>query len=239
MRILDGEGVKKNFGGLAAVANVDFCINQGEIVGLIGPNGAGKTTIFNLISGALVPTSGQIRFNGKNITGLKPHQICKRGVARTFQSAKLFADMTVINNVLLGSLFGKSTSMPVTDAEREAREALAFVGLSEKEGLPAKDLGIAAQKRLEIARALATKPQVLLLDEVMAGLNSTEVAQAIELIKEIWNKGISVFMIEHVMKAVMGMADRIIVLHHGEKIAEGTPEAIAKNRKVVEVYLGE
>jgi branched-chain amino acid transport system ATP-binding protein len=239
MRILDGEGVRKNFGGLAAVAGVDFCINQGEIVGLIGPNGAGKTTIFNLISGALNPSSGQIRFNGESITGLKPHQICKRGVARTFQSAKLFADMTVINNVLLGSLFGKSTSMPVADAEREAREALAFVGLSEKEGLPAKDLGIAAQKRLEIARALATKPQVLLLDEVMAGLNPTEVAQAIELIKEIWNKGISVFMIEHVMKAVMGMADRIIVLHHGEKIAEGTPEAIAGNRKVVEVYLGE
>ena len=239
MRILDGEGVKKNFGGLAAVANVDFCINQGEIVGLIGPNGAGKTTIFNLISGALVPTSGQIRFNGKNITGLKPHQICKRGVARTFQSAKLFADMTVIHNVLVWSLFGKSTSIPLADAEMEAREALAFVGLSEKEGLPAKDLGIAAQKRLEIARALATKPQVLLLDEVMAGLNPTEVSQAIELIKEIWNKGISVFMIEHVMKAVMGMADRIIVLHHGEKLAEGTPEAIAENRKVVEVYLGE
>jgi branched-chain amino acid transport system ATP-binding protein len=239
MRILDGEGVKKNFGGLAAVAGVDFCINQGEIVGLIGPNGAGKTTIFNLISGALGPTSGQIRFNGEDITGLKPHQICKRGVARTFQSAKLFADMTVINNVLVWSLFGKSTSIPVSEAEKEAREALAFVGLSEQEGLPAKDLGIAAQKRLEIARALATKPQVLLLDEVMAGLNPTEVTQAIDLIKEIWTKGISVFMIEHVMKAVMGMADRIIVLHHGEKIAEGTPEAIAENRKVVEVYLGE
>ena len=239
MRILDGEGVKKNFGGLAAVAGVDFCINQGEIVGLIGPNGAGKTTIFNLISGALVPTSGQIRFNGENITGLKPHKICKRGVARTFQSAKLFADMTVINNVLVWSLFGKSTSKPVADAEMDAREALAFVGLSEKEGLLAKDLGVAAQKRLEIARALATKPQVLLLDEVMAGLNPTEVTQAIGLIKEILSKGISVFMIEHVMKAVMGMADRIIVLHHGEKLAEGTPEAIAENRKVVEVYLGE
>ena len=239
MRILDGEGVRKNFGGLAAVAGVDFCINQGEIVGLIGPNGAGKTTIFNLISGALNPSSGQIRFNGESITGLKPHQICKRGVARTFQSAKLFADMTVINNVLVWSLFGKSARTPVADAEMEAREALAFVGLSEKEELPAKDLGIAAQKRLEIARALATKPQVLLLDEVMAGLNPTEVTQAIELIKQIWNKGISVFMIEHVMKAVMGMADRIIVLHHGEKLAEGTPEAIAENRKVVEVYLGE
>ncbi len=239
MRILDGEGVRKNFGGLAAVAGVDFCINQGEIVGLIGPNGAGKTTIFNLISGALIPSSGQIRFNGESITGLKPHQICKRGVARTFQSAKLFADMTVINNVLVWSLFGKSARTAVADAEMEAREALAFVGLSEKEGLPAKDLGIAAQKRLEIARALATKPQVLLLDEVMAGLNPTEVTQAIGLIKEIWNKGISVFMIEHVMKAVMGMADRIIVLHHGEKIAEGTPEAIAENKKVVEVYLGE
>jgi branched-chain amino acid transport system ATP-binding protein len=239
MGILDGEGVEKNFGGLAAVADVDFCINQGEIVGLIGPNGAGKTTIFNLISGALNPSSGQIRFNGESITGLKPHQICKRGVARTFQSAKLFADMTVINNVLVWSLFGKSARKPVADAEIEAREALAFVGLSEKEELPAKDLGIAAQKRLEIARALATKPQVILLDEVMAGLNPTEVTQAIELIKQIWNKGISVFMIEHVMKAVMGMADRIIVLHHGEKLAEGTPEAIAKNRKVVEVYLGE
>jgi branched-chain amino acid transport system ATP-binding protein len=239
MRILDGEGVRKNFGGLAAVAGVDFCINQGEIVGLIGPNGAGKTTIFNLISGALIPSSGQIRFKGESITGLKPHQICKRGVARTFQSAKLFADMTVINNVLVWSLFGKSARTPVADAEMEAREALAFVGLSEKEELPAKDLGIAAQKRLEIARALATKPQVLLLDEVMAGLNPTEVTQAIELIKQIWNKGISVLMIEHVMKAVMGMADRIIVLHHGEKLAEGTPEAIAKNRKVVEVYLGD
>ncbi|MBW1793844.1 MAG: ABC transporter ATP-binding protein [Deltaproteobacteria bacterium] len=239
MRILDGEGVRKNFGGLAAVAGVDFCINQGEIVGLIGPNGAGKTTIFNLISGALNPSSGQIRFNGESITGLKPYQICKRGVARTFQSAKLFADMTVINNVLVWSLFGKSARTPVADAEMEAREALAFVGLSEKEELPAKDLGIAAQKRLEIARALATKPQVILLDEVMAGLNPTEVTQAIELIKQIWNKGISVFMIEHVMKAVMGMADRVIVLHHGEKLAEGTPEAIAKNRKVVEVYLGE
>jgi len=184
MGILDGEGVKKHFGGLDAVANVDFCINQGEIVGLIGPNGAGKTTIFNLISGALVPTSGQIRFNGENITGLKSHQICKRGGARTFQSAKLFADMTVLDNVLLGSLFGTSTGMSVADAKREAREALEFVGLSEKERLLAKDLTIAAQKRLEIARALATKPQLLLLDEVMVGLNSTEVAQAIELINE-------------------------------------------------------
>ena len=238
MRICEGEGVTKHFGGLAAVVNVDFHINQGEIAGLIGPNGAGKTTFFNLISGALTTTAGVIRFKGENITGLKPHQICKRRVARTFQLVKVFSNMTVLENVLLGSLFGASTGTRMPDAEAKAVELLEFVGLSAKQGSLAKDLTIANQKRVEVARALATKPELLLLDEVMAGLNPTEVVQVIELIKKIRNKGITVFMIEHVMKAIMDISDRIIVLHHGEKIAEGTPAEIATSRTVIEVYLG-
>jgi len=239
MGILDGEGVKKHFGGLAAVANVDFFINQGEIVGLIGPNGAGKTTIFNLISGALVPTSGQIRFKGKNITGLKPYKICRMGVARTFQTVKVFANMPVLNNVVLGSYFGTSTNMSSADAVREATEILEFVGLSAVKATPAKDLTLANQKRLEVARALATNPELLLLDEMMAGLNPAELAQAMELATRIRDKGITIIMIEHVMKAIMNVCERIIVLHHGEKIAEGTPQEIATSKTVIRVYLGE
>lgn len=238
MRILEGEGVRKHFGGLAAVTHVDFHIDQGKILGLIGPNGAGKTTLFNLISGSLLPTSGVIRFKGENITGLRPHKICKRGMARTFQLVKLFGNMTVLENVLLGSLFGTSMVMRESNAKRESLELLEFVGLSAMEGVLARDLTMANQKRLEVARALATKPELLLLDEVMAGLTPTEVGSAIELIRKIGNRGITVFMIEHVMKAIMTVSDRIIVLHHGEKIAEGIPEEIATNPKVIEIYLG-
>ena len=239
MRILEGEGVTKYFGGLAAVSNVDFHVDQGEIVGLIGPNGAGKTTLFNLTSAALTPKSGTIRFKGKNITGLRPHKICRMGVARTFQSVKIFANMPVLENVLLGSLFGMSTGMSSTDAFKEAAELLEFLGLSAVKATPAKDLPLANQKRLEVAGALATKPEILLLDELMAGLNPTEVAQAIALVTRIRDKGITVFMIEHVMKAIMSVCDRIMVLHHGVKIAEGTPQEIATSKKVIEVYLGE
>jgi branched-chain amino acid transport system ATP-binding protein len=239
MPILEGEGVTKHFGGLAAVSSVDFNVDEGEVVGLIGPNGAGKTTLFNLISGALVPKEGAIRFNGQNITGLKPHRICKMGLARTFQSVKIFANMPVLENVLLGSLFGASNSMSSADAAREAMELLEFVGLSAVRATPAKDLTLANQKRLEVARALATKPELLLLDELMAGLNPTEVAQAMELVTRIRDQGITVFMIEHVMKAIMSVCNRIMVLHHGKKIAEGTPQEIATSRTVVEVYLGE
>jgi branched-chain amino acid transport system ATP-binding protein len=239
MRILEGEKVTKHFGGLAAVNSVDFTIDQGEVVGLIGPNGAGKTTLFNLISGALPTTAGEIRYKGKKITGLKPHQICKKGVARTFQFAKLFAGMTVFENALAASLFGTKRAISVPDAEREAKELLEFVGLSTVGAMPAKDLPIAHRKRLEVARALATKPDLLMFDEVMAGLNSAEVTQAMELVTRIRNKGTTIFMIEHVMKAIMSICDRIIVLHHGSKIAEGTPEEIATSRTVVEVYLGE
>ena len=239
MRILEGEGVTKYFGGLAAVSNVDFHVDQGEIVGLIGPNGAGKTTLFNLISAALVPKPGVIRFKGEKITGLKPHKICGMGLARTFQEVKVFANMPVLENVLLGSLFGCSAGMSSADASREAAELLEFVGLSAVRATPAKDLTLANQKRIEVARALATKPELLMLDELMAGLNPAEVAQAMELVTRIRDKGITIFMIEHVMKAIMSVCDRIMVLHHGEKIAEGTPQEIATSKKVIEVYLGE
>ena len=239
MPILEGEGITKYFGGLAAVSNVDFHVDQGEIVGLIGPNGAGKTTLFNLISSALVSKQGAIRFKGENITDLKPHRICRMGLARTFQSVKIFGHLSVLENVLLGSLFGTSTGMSAADAARKATEVLEFVGLLGMSATPAKDLTLANQKRLEVARALATKPDLLLLDEVMAGLNPTEVAQAMELVTMIRDKGVTIFMIEHVMKAIMSVCDRIIVLHHGEKIAEGPPQEIATSKRVVEVYLGE
>ena len=239
MRILEGEGVTKYFGGLAAVLNVDFRVDQGEVVGLIGPNGAGKTTLFNLISAALVPKPGVIRFKGETITGLKPHQICRMGVARTFQSIKVFADMPVLDNVVLGSFFGMSPGMSSADAVREATGFLEFVGLAAVRTTPAKDLTLVNQKRLEVARALATKPELLLLDELMAGLNPTETAQAMELVGRIRNRGITILMIEHVMKAIMSVCGRIMVLHHGEKIADGTPQEISTSKKVVEVYLGE
>jgi branched-chain amino acid transport system ATP-binding protein len=238
MRILEGKGVTKYFGGLAAISNVDFEVDQGEIVGLIGPNGAGKTTLFNLISAALPLNSGIIRFKGEKITGLKPHQICRTGVARTFQSIKVFANMPVLGNVMLGSLFGTSSGMSSADATREAMESLEFVGLSAVSATPAKDLTLANQKRLEVARALATKPELLLLDELVAGLNATETAQAMELVTKIRNRGITILVIEHVMKAIMSICDRIMVLHHGVKIAEGTPKEITNNQTVIEVYLG-
>ncbi len=239
MPLLEGKGVTRYFGGLAAVQNVDFHVDQGEIVGLIGPNGAGKTTLFNLISGALTPQSGEIRFKGENITGLKPHTICKKGIARTFQLVRIFPNMSVLENVLMGVLFGKSDGRGMGPALEEAEKWLDFVGLSAVKGLPARSLTLANQKRLEVARALATGPELLLLDELMAGLNPTEVTQAMELVSRIWEQGITVFMVEHVMKAIMGVCNRIMVLHHGEKIAEGTPQEIATSKTVIEVYLGE
>ena len=239
MRILEGRKVTKHFGGLAAVHDVDFHIDEGAVVGLIGPNGAGKTTLFNLVSGALPTTAGEIRYKGERITGLNPHQICRKGVARTFQSAKLFAGLTVFQNVLAASLYGTKRAVSVSDAGREASELLEFVELSPVKTMLAKDLPIASRKRLEVARALATKPHLLMFDEVMAGLNPAEVKEAMELITKIRNRGITIFVIEHVMKAIMRVCDRIIVLHHGSKIAEGTPEEIAASPKVVEVYLGE
>lgn len=239
MPLLEGKGVTKYFGGLAAVSNVDFNVEQGETFGLIGPNGAGKTTLFNLISAALVPKSGTIRFKGENITGLKPYKICRMGVARTFQTVKIFPDLPVLNNVLLGSYFGTSANLSSADAAKKATELLAFVGLEQMIAAPAKDLTLANQKRLEVARALATDPELILLDELMAGLNPAELAQAMQLVNRIRDKGITVIMIEHVMKAIMNVCERIMVLHHGAKIAEGTPQEIATSKTVIRVYLGE
>jgi len=237
MGLLEVENLGIRFGGLVAVDDFSFHINQGEIVGLIGPNGAGKTTAFNMISGALNPTTGTIKFKGEDITGLKPFKICRKNMVRTFQGIKLFTHMPAYENVATGLLFG--ALMDKSLIEREVMELLEFVELSEKRDVPAKDLPIAEQKRLEIARALATKPELLMLDEVMAGLNVTEVTYALELIRKINREGITIFLIEHIMHAIMGVSDRIIVLHHGSKIAEGTPAEISNNKKVIEIYLGE
>jgi branched-chain amino acid transport system ATP-binding protein len=239
MHILEGEKVTKYFAGLAAVSEVDFHVDQGEVAGLIGPNGAGKTTLFNLISAALVPRPGIIKFKGKNITGMKPYKICRMGIARTFQTVKIFGHLPVFDNVRVGSLFGTSAKISSAEAERETAELLEFVNLSSMSRTLAKDLTLANQKRLEVARALATRPEVLLLDEMMAGLTYTEVTQAMELFKKIRDKGVTILMIEHVMKAIMNVCDRIIVLHHGKQSAEGTPQEIASSQTVVEVYLGE
>jgi len=238
MGILEGEEVTKHFGGLAAVHDVNFDINQGEVVGLIGPNGAGKTTLFNLITGALKTTAGEIRYKGEKITGLKPHQICRLGIARTFQAVKLFGNISVLDNVFLGSICGTTTPVSTPDARKKAMTYLELVELSAKQSKLAKNLPLAEQKRLEVARALATEAELLLLDEVMAGLTAPELAVATGLIETIRNQGKTILVVEHVMQAIMAICDRIIVLHHGVKIAEGAPQEIAKNKKVIEVYLG-
>ncbi len=239
MSLLEVEGITRNFGGLAAVSRVDLQVEAGTVIGLIGPNGAGKTTLFNLLSGALKPNSGTIRFHGADITGLEPHQICRQGLARTFQSVKVFGAMPASQNVLAGAFFGSPGRTSLKQAGEEVARLLEFVGLSAVGDVPAKDLTLANQKRLEVARALATKPDLLLIDELMAGLNPTEVAQAMDLVAAIRQQGTTVLIIEHIMKAIMSICDRIAVLHHGEKIAEGTPQEIATSRTVIEVYLGE
>jgi branched-chain amino acid transport system ATP-binding protein len=239
MRVIEGKQVCKSFGGLAAVSGVDFHVNEGEILGLIGPNGAGKTTLFNLISGALNCRSGDIKYQEKYLSKMKAYQITRLGVARTFQSVKIFGDMTVFEHVLLAGEFGGVNRVKPQDIAKTAHEVLEFVGLGGVENYPAKELPLDKQKRLEVARALATRPRVLMLDEVMAGLNPAEVGDAMVLVKKIRDSGITVVMIEHVMKAIMGICDRIIVLHHGEKIAEGTPQEISTSKQVIEVYLGE
>lgn len=240
MRLLEGERITKRFGGLIALNDVDFDVDKGAIAGLIGPNGAGKTTLFNVISGALPSTSGVIKLEGRKITGLKPHRICKLGIARTFQTPKPFPNMTVFENVLAAALFGCTKDKGFFDVKQELNQILKKFELAEKCVMPACSLAAFQQRLLEVVRALSTKPKLLLLDEVMAGLNPTETRHMLKVVQELRdNDGITIFMIEHNMRAVMEAADRIMVLHHGVKIAEGTPEEVAKNADVIEAYLGE
>jgi branched-chain amino acid transport system ATP-binding protein len=236
--MLEAKGVSKAFGGLKAVSNVDIHVDKGGILGLIGPNGAGKTTLFNMISGAIQMDSGTVMFDGTKISGKKPNQICRFGLGRSFQTAKNFAGMPVHQNVLMGALFGKK-GRSNAQAGQIVDEVLDFVGLSELRDKMVPDIPLAYQKRLEVARALATQPKLLMLDEMMAGLNPSEVSEAMELVTKIQKSGITIIMIEHVMKAIMNICDRIVVLHHGAKIAEGTPQEISTSKTVIEVYLGE
>jgi branched-chain amino acid transport system ATP-binding protein len=238
--VLEVRGLTKKFGGLSAVDSVDFNIYEGEILGLIGPNGSGKTTIFNLITGFYRPTSGSIVFKGRNIAGVSPRRVCKLGIGRTFQIVKPFQSMTVMQNILVGAIYGRSWSEKARETPKEiAARVSEFLGLADKNDRLVSSLTLADRKRLEVARALATDPQLLLLDETMAGLNPVEVEAVMNQVRRIRDQGITMFVIEHVMKAVMTLSSRIMVLHHGSKIAEGTPSEIAKNQKVIGAYLGE
>jgi branched-chain amino acid transport system ATP-binding protein len=239
LELIEGIKVTKKFGGLTALNNLDFSLDEGEIVGLIGPNGAGKSTLFNVISGALRPTSGTIRFKNKDITSLKPHQICKLGIGRTFQIPKPFLNMTVYENVWAAALFGCAKGK-FSEVKHELSHILEKFGLAEKSMMPASSLTIFLLRMLEIARALSTKPELLLLDEVMAGLNPTETMQLLKIIRGLRDgEGITIFMVEHNMRAIMEVTDRIIALHQGTKIAEGKPEEITKEPSVIEAFLGE
>jgi len=239
MKILEGIGVTKYFKGLVALKDVDFYVEEGQVVGLIGPNGAGKTTLFNVITGAFPPTSGIIKYRGEDITGLRPHEICKRGIARTFQTPKPFPRMTVYENILAASIFGRGKDKQSPNINVEITQLLEKLGLDKKSKVPASNLTIYEQRMLEIARALATKPTLLLLDEVLAGLNPTETLWAIKIVKELRDSGITIFMIEHNMRAIMSISDRIIVLSQGMKIADGKPEEISHDANVIQAYLGE
>ena len=239
MTMLEGSDVTLNFGGLLAVDHADFRVDEGEIVGLIGPNGAGKTTLFNLISGALQPREGTIHFKGQDITDLRPDQISRMGLARTFQTSKVFSDMTAFENVRLALIYGNpDRSFKYKEAEREVNQLMAQGGMLSDRNKPVKELSLAAQRRLEIVRALATNAELLLLDEVMAGLTPGELTQSMGLVGRLRDQGITIFMIEHVMQAIMEVCDRIIVFHFGQKIAEGTPDEVAADQGVRAIYLG-
>lgn len=240
MRLLEVEGVSKRFGGLEALRNVNLHVDKGEILGLIGPNGAGKTTLFNVIAGTYKPDSGSIRFEGKEIAGWPPHKICKLGIARTFQTPKPFPNMTVYENVMAAFLFGCVREKGSSEIKIKITSILNRLGLEKKTSVPASNLTIYEQRMLEIARSLAINPKLLLLDEVLAGLNPTEIAQALNIIKELrFKDGITIVMIEHNMRAIMGISDRVVVLHQGTKLAEGKPQEVANTPEVIKVYLGE
>ena len=226
----------KSFGGLVAVNEVSFDLKSGETLGIIGPNGAGKTTLFALLTGFLKPDRGEIIFENQALNGLKPHEISNRGLVRTFQIVQNFSELSTLENIMVGAFLRSKSS---SEARREAQGILERVGLEDKAGVPAKKLTMLDQKRLEIAKVLATKPKVILADETMAGLTPVEIERAVDLIKTLRNETITFILIEHVMQVVMSLSNRIVVIHHGSKIAEGSPQEIVKDKRVIDAYLGE
>jgi branched-chain amino acid transport system ATP-binding protein len=237
--LLNCVAVSKEFGGLQALKNVDLTVKENSIAGLVGPNGSGKSTLLNLISGVYKPDSGKILFVNEDISKLPPHAICARGITKTSQTVQSFPDMTTIENVRIGVLFANKKGDKEADSEHKAKELLNFVGLGpEKLNVLAKNLNVAELRRVQLARALATKPKLLLLDELLTGLTPKECDEAISLVKLINKQGITVLMVEHIMKVIMGLCEQVTVLHHGEKICEGTPSEVCSDKNVIDVYLG-
>jgi branched-chain amino acid transport system ATP-binding protein len=236
MALLEVKGITKRFGGLVAVNDLSLSLDKGQILGLIGPNGAGKTTAFNMISGFYKPDEGDIQFDGKRINGLRPDQVCKLGLSRTFQVVKPFPQLSVRDNVMVGA-YNRTNSR--RESRQKAEEIIDFLGMSDISEMTAGSLSVAYRKRLEIAKALATDPKIILLDEAMAGLRPTETDHMIDLVRQVSKQGIALLLVEHVMRVIMSLAERIVVIHHGEKIAEGEPQEIVQDKAVIDAYLGE